>query len=200
MWPLPSDFICVKNRQDRASDVEFLLKYKMNGLLCFTLFTGLFIYTAGTLSNISGRENGSNEDSSIKDTLIVNNATQRFVIKVFERYSNENGSRGITIKDFYGLLAALRIGDVYNVPSKNAAITSPDEQIEEQKSKEKTSTTDLQIKHNASSTRFSHRQKYHRNVSDLSLLRACLRKIGRYMTLVLYEQTSRMFSSQVSLE
>lgn len=186
VWPLPGASICVNHR---ASDLEFHLKYEMNALFCFTLFAGLFTIAAESTSNVPRSKNCSLKHVSTKDALVVNNATQSFVRKVFERYSNDNGSREITIDDFYGLLAALRIGDVYNVTSTNTAATSPDEHTEgteEHEDMEKTtSTTDLENKQYTSRTSATHRQKHHKNVSNISSLRACLRELGRYMTLLL---------------
>ncbi|XP_031570766.1 zinc transporter ZIP8-like [Actinia tenebrosa] len=130
----------------------------MNVLLLFMLLAGLFTNTAESTSNVSRSTNCSLEYASTKDTLVVNNSTQSFVRKVFEQYSS-NGSSEITINDFYGLLEALRIGEVYNITSTNAATTSPDEQIEGLTR----STTDHHDKHHTSNNGDTHRRKYHKN-------------------------------------
>jgi hypothetical protein len=110
-----------------------------------------------------------------------------FVKKVFEQYSN-NGSTVIAVKDFYNLLKALRIGQIYDVHHTNgAAVESPDinkKQMNEQDSKERKVRSILNrtflpsIQNTSNNDTATHEQKCHNNVSTYTFIKSHIKYIN----------------------
>ena len=87
--------------------------FKMNFIRNKFLVYGIVVSVA--CLSLSNEQTASKLDGLARNNPVeVNNATRSFVAKVFKEYSR-NGSKLMAVEDFYSLLKALKIGQVYDV-------------------------------------------------------------------------------------
>lgn len=136
----------------------------------FRTFLTCSVFCVGICLCFSTKQKASKLQEDNKP-LVITNATRKFVEKVFKQYA-ENSTSKMTIQDFYQLLNALKIGQVYEVTGHVETLDRDSKRIIKTLGRRRRRRRSVSDQHETYNDNF-HNQRFHNSVSRHLLFLIC---------------------------